>query len=215
MNISQIVNNTINTTNNNLPKTAEQKTQEKGTTLATDNVDKFDSNSVNFNRNYQSDPHRTENQGVHGYKGMSSLQIKNSVLSDYVNFTLRRQTGNDFWNDILGLTFTPKSFAVEAFNAAEASSTKYGDYWGVDAVAERIFTFAKTLAGERGNELFDTMKNAFLKGFNMAEGTVKGSKLPGISYDTKNKVLELFDAWEKEINSPAEPPVDEQAPGGQ
>jgi hypothetical protein len=106
---------------------------------------------------------------------------------------MNQQSGNSFLNAV----FNPRPFALEAFNAAEATSKKHTDYWGVEAVAERLFTFAKTLAGDN-DELFDTMKNAFLKGFNLASGAAKG-RLPDISHQTKARVLELFDGWEKEI----------------
>ncbi|MCL2036669.1 MAG: hypothetical protein FWG83_04695 [Oscillospiraceae bacterium] len=200
MNISQIVNNSINSQSNNLPKTASQKTQEKSSTLAAENVDKFDKDSVNVNRNYQSSPDKAEFLAVQGYKGKSSLQIKNALIADYVNAAITGQAGNDF----LGMIFKPRAFALEAFKAAEATSEKYDDYWGVEAVAERIFTFAKTLAGDR-DDLFDLMKNSFLKGFNLASGAVKG-RLPDISQKTKERVLEYFDAWEAEINARKNPP---------
>ena len=209
MNISQLVNNSVNAHANNLPKTASQKTQDKPTTLATDNVDKFDTNSVNVNRNYQHGTERAEHLNVQGYKGKSALQIKNGLMADYVNFTMGNQSGNSLSdifknNSFISSLYNPKSFAIAAFNAAEATSEKHADYWGVEAVAERIFTFAKTLAGDN-DELFATMKNAFLKGFNLASGARKGS-LPDISYQTKSKVLELFDEWEAEINAKKNPP---------
>ena len=199
MNVSQIVNNSVNSQSNNLPKTASQKTQEKNSTLSTENVDKFDSSSVNVNRNYQSATHRTDSLNVQGYKGQSALQIKNSLMADYVSFLFKGQSGNN----ILDTMFNPKPFALDAFNAAEASSAKHADYWGVEAVAERLVTFAKTLAGN-DEKMFATMKNAFLKGFSLAAGAV-GGKLPDISHQTKARALELFDEWEAEINARKNP----------
>ena len=205
MNINSLLNNTANAHANNAPKTSAEKTQQKATTLAADNIDKFDANSVNVNRNYQKALEHTEHLNIQGYKGMSTVQIKNAVVADFVNFSMRQQSGQSFWKDILGETFNPRPFALEAYKAAEATSEKHDDYWGVEAVAERIFTFAKSLAGDR-DDLFDTMKNAFLKGFNLASKAAN-NKLPDISFKTKERVLELFDGWEKEIAAKKNPPA--------
>ena len=209
MTINQLAHNSTNAHNSNLPKTASEKTQEKATTMATDNVDKFDANSVNVNRNYQTDPDRTDFRNVQGYKGKSTLQMKNAVMADFVHSNISQQAGKSFWEGILNnTTFTPKAFALDAYKAAEASSEKYEDYWGVEAVAQRLVTFAKSLAGDR-DDLFDKMKNAFLKGFNLASGAANG-KLPDISNQTKARTLELFDEWEAEIKARKNPsPIEE------
>lgn len=197
MNVGQIVNNNYNAQANNQAKTAAEKTQDKKTTMAADNIDKFDSDSVNVNRNHNSRLERTDELNIQRYRGRSALQIKNEMFADFVKYNVGQQSGNDFWKSILGETFTPRSFAADAFKAAEATSEKHKDYWGVEATAERIFTFAKSLAGDR-DELFETMKNAFLKGFNQAS-KASGNRLPDISQQTKARVLEMFDEWEAEI----------------
>ncbi|MCL2633909.1 MAG: hypothetical protein FWD34_05270 [Oscillospiraceae bacterium] len=209
MNISKVIDQSmINHTNS--PKTAQQDTQKKTSALSSDNVDKFDNSSAFYNRNYNSATHQTENFNIQGYKG-STLQMKNALLQDYVNFSVGNQSGGNSTSPFFGFnsfnpTYNPLPFALNAFNAAEATSAKHNDYWSVDAVAERIFTFAKTLAGEN-DELFNTMKNAFLKGFNQAAGA-RGGKLPDISHQTKSKVMELFDGWEKEIAAKKSAPVE-------
>ncbi|MDR0223225.1 MAG: hypothetical protein LBI38_06830 [Oscillospiraceae bacterium] len=210
MNISKVIDTSM-TNHANIPKTAQQDTQKKSTTLAADNVDKYDANTAAYNANYNAAANRTENLNVQAYKG-GVKQIKNALFQDYVNFNFGKQSGvsiNRFFEDF---SFNPSSFAVNAFNAAEATSEKHADYWSADAVAERIFTFAKTLAGEN-DELFSTMKNAFLKGFKLAEGSRGGTgKLPDISYQTKEKVLSYFDDWEKEINGKKAAAAGESAP---
>jgi hypothetical protein len=201
MEISSLVNNPSNAQNSytsNTPKTAADKSQQKATTMASENVDKFDESSVNVNRNFNNRSNRSE-FNVQGYGGKSVLQIKNALFADFVNFSVNQQSGNN----IFGLTFNPKPFAVDAFNAAEATSSKHEDYWGVEATAERIFTFAKSLAGDN-DEMFETMKNAFLKGFNLASKAA-GGRLPSISHQTKARVLEMFDEWEAEINARRNP----------
>jgi hypothetical protein len=200
MHINPLISNHAANHTGGQSKTAQQQTQEKAnTTLAAENVDKFDKHSVNVNRNFNRAPDRSEFLNVQGYRGKSVIQMKNAVVADFVRHSLGQQPGNSFWSSILGDTFTPRPFAIDAFKAAEKSSEKHEDFWGVEAVAERIFTFAKTLAGDN-DKLFDTMKNAFLKGFNQASSAAKG-KLPDISHQTKARVLEMFDEWEKEIKS--------------
>ena len=195
---SNLINTQPNAHHSNLPKTASEKTQDKVTTLATDNVDKFDANSVNVNRNFQNAPGKADEAAIRGYKGQSVLQMKNAAVADYVNQNFTQQSGVNFWKNISNsTTFTPSAFALAAYNKAEATSEKYDDYWGVEATAQRLFTFAKAIAGE-DDKLFNTMKNAFLKGFNQASSAV-GGKLPDISHQTKSRTLELFDSWEAEI----------------
>ena len=204
MTINTHVNTQLNAHNNNMPKTAAEKTQDKATTLAADNVDKFDGKSMNVNRNFKNAPEQTEEAVIRGYRAQSLVQLKNAAVADYVKHNMSQQAGVSFWKGILeNTTFTPKAFALDAFNKAEATSEKHDDYWGVEATAERIFTFAKALAGDN-DRLFDTMKNAFLKGFNLASSAANG-KLPDISTQTKNRVLELFDGWKAEIDARANP----------
>ncbi|MCL1902939.1 MAG: hypothetical protein FWF94_00790 [Oscillospiraceae bacterium] len=210
-----LINNQPNAHHSNLPKNAAEKTQEKANTLATDNVDKFDADSVNVNRNFQNAPGRTDEAAIRGYKGQSVIQMKNAVVADYVSQNFKKQSGVNFWKNIADNTsYTPSAFALSAYNKAEATSKDYDDYWGVEATAQRLFTFAKSIAGN-DEKMFETMKNAFLKGFNQALGTA--GKLPDISYQTKARTLELFDAWGAEIKSsknpapaPAEPAATEK-----
>jgi hypothetical protein len=69
-------------------------------------------------------------------------------------------------------------------------------YWGVEQTANRILDFAKALSGGDPSKI-ELLKNAVLKGFDAAE-KIWGGKLPSISYETKQKVLEGFDAWANE-----------------
>jgi len=188
----------------NLPKTTQQETQKKETTLSSDNADKFDANTAAYNKYYQDAANKTEHLPVQAYKG-GALQIKNALMQDYVNYTFGKQSDIVKVPDLGKFVYTPQPFAKAAFDKAEATSEKYDDYWGSDAVAERLFTFAKSLAGDR-DDMFDKMKNAFLKGFSLAEGSKKseksdGAKLPGVCYETKDKVLAMFDKWEEEIKA--------------
>ena len=66
-------------------------------------------------------------------------------------------------------------------------------YYGVKQTAQRMFDFACALAGD-DEEKMKKMQAAFEKGFQMAEKTW-GGKLPDISYQTKDKVNDLFDEY--------------------
>lgn len=184
----------------NFTKTTQQETQKKPTTLSADNADKFDANTAAYNKNFQNATAKTGHLPVQAYKG-GALQIKNALMQEYANYTFGKQSGVadvPALGNIVG--YTPQPFAKVAYEKAEATSEKYEDYWGSDAVSERLFTFAKTLAGDN-DEMFGKMKNAFLKGFRLAEGAKAGdgAKLPKICYETKDKVLGMFDKWEADI----------------
>jgi hypothetical protein len=109
------------------------------------------------------------------------------------------------------LNFGRTPEALNALRVAEATSEKHSDYWGVEATAERLFTFAKTLAGGDDSK-FQTMKNAFLEGFRQAAGA-RGGNLPSISFQTRDRVLEMFNQWESEINA-RKNPIEPQATTG-
>lgn len=66
-------------------------------------------------------------------------------------------------------------------------------YWGVEQTATRILDFAKALTGGDPSKI-DTMQKAYQKGFDEAE-RLWGGKLPEISYQTHEKVLEGFEEW--------------------
>ncbi|MEG1699640.1 MAG: hypothetical protein RR271_08470, partial [Oscillospiraceae bacterium] len=73
-----------------------------------------------------------------------------------------------------------------------------GGEWSVNAVSERILDMAKSLSGGDASK-FAELKNAVKKGFDAAE-KAWGDKLPEISGKTYDKVMEGFDAWEKELS---------------
>ncbi|GHU45665.1 hypothetical protein FACS1894120_0930 [Clostridia bacterium] len=127
----------------------------------------------------------------------SALNIKNELVKNYVQNTLK------------GEQFTPgSSLGLSAYNAAEATSKGLSEfeYWGSDATSERIFTFAKTLAGGDLATL-DKMEAAFNKGYNSAVGQIaKGtgkSKLPEATTNTYDKVTQKFADYRKELQEKA------------
>lgn len=67
--------------------------------------------------------------------------------------------------------------------------------WGVNKTAGRLLDFAIALSGG-DPEKIDLLRNAVQKGFNAA-AKVWGGALPGICYDTLQKVMDGFDEWAK------------------
>ena len=96
---------------------------------------------------------------------------------------------DDMWSFLAGGNFT-----VSADGQAQAQADIAEDgYWGVNQTSDRILDFAKALSGNdksKAQELAD----AFKKGFDQAT-KAWGGKLPDISQQTYDKVLEKFDSW--------------------
>lgn len=98
---------------------------------------------------------------------------------------------DDMWSFLAGGNFTV-SADVKAQAQAQADIAEDG-YWGVNQTSDRILDFAKALSGNdksKAQELAD----AFKKGFDQAT-KAWGGKLPDISQQTYDKVLEKFDSW--------------------
>lgn len=68
-------------------------------------------------------------------------------------------------------------------------------YWGVKQTSERLLDFAKTISGGDPSKI-ELLKNAFVEGFEAAKEAF-GGKLPEISEQTYDRVMEGFEAWEK------------------
>lgn len=83
----------------------------------------------------------------------------------------------------------------ETQRAAQEAISDDG-YWGVTQTASRILDFAKTLSGGDPSKI-NTLKEAFKEGFEAAKKAF-GGELPEISQRTYDRVMEGFDAWEKE-----------------
>lgn len=115
-----------------------------------------------------------------------------SQLRGIVEQMMRKQgaaigKADDMWSFLAGGNFT-----VSADVKAQADIAEDG-YWGVNQTSDRILDFAKALSGNdksKAQELAD----AFKKGFDQAT-KAWGGKLPDISQQTYDKVLEKFDSW--------------------
>lgn len=95
---------------------------------------------------------------------------------------------DDMWSFLAGGNFT---VSADVKAQAQADIAEDG-YWGVNQTSDRILDFAKALSGNdksKAQELAD----AFKKGFDQAT-KAWGGKLPDISQQTYDKVLEKFDS---------------------
>jgi hypothetical protein len=82
---------------------------------------------------------------------------------------------------------------IDEATRAEAKELISEDgYYGVKATSERILDFAKALSGGDPSKL-EKLKEAALEGFNQAE-KMWGGELPQISQDTRQAVIDGFDA---------------------
>ena len=100
------------------------------------------------------------------------------------------KAGSDsFWRQIASGHFT-----VDAKTKAEAQEAFSEDgYWGVKQTSQRIFDFAKALAGDDVEQM-KKMQAAVEKGFGQAK-SAWGGELPSISGETYNAVSDLFDEY--------------------
>lgn len=97
--------------------------------------------------------------------------------------------GDNFWKFMASGNYT-----VDAKTKAEAEEAISEDgYWGVKQTSQRIFDFAKAVAGDDA-ETMKKMQAAVEKGFEQA-GAAWGGELPSICGDTHTAVGKLFDEY--------------------
>ena len=103
--------------------------------------------------------------------------------------TFGQAQGNDFWRMMASGNYT-----VDAKTKAEAQEAISEDgFWGVKQTSQRIFDFAKAVAGD-DVEKMKKMQAAVEKGFEQA-GAAWGGDLPSICGDTHEAVNKLFDDY--------------------
>ncbi len=86
------------------------------------------------------------------------------------------------------------NYVVDAKTKAEAQAAISEDgYWGVSQTSQRIFDFARAVAGEDADKMRE-MQAAVEKGFRQAEQAWGGS-LPAISGETHSAINRLFDEY--------------------
>jgi hypothetical protein len=197
------------------PKSAEQVSEKKETTLAADSTDKFVQGSASFTPAYTkatvtdnrsnntksgTDPDSNHEANAQQQKvkqndavpqNKSALQLKNEGMKDYVRQMFEGQYKDANKTDAM----KELEEILSSFDEEEHEE----DYWGAEKTANRILDFAKSLAN--GDESkFNTLKDAFEKGFSESEKIFGGKgKLPQVSYDTYDRVQKGFDDWANEL----------------
>lgn len=114
------------------------------------------------------------------------IELVNKTLSGQAN--AYGKAGN-IWQRLRSGDFT-----VDAATKAQAQADiSENGYYGVKQTSQRLFDFAKALAGD-DVEKMKKMQSAMEKGFKQAEKTW-GGKLPSICQDTIDSARKLFDDY--------------------
>lgn len=189
------------------PKTSVQTTAEKtNSTLAADNADKYVKSEETFTPAYtKKSAQKKEVDNADKSQFRTVAQSKADHLASVVETLISHQASNATAKSTkqIELSDDLKSQIEEAtgkkFESEEVTDKENSeDYWGAEATAKRMFEFAKNLAGD-DNKYADTLKDAFIKGFGLAEKAYGGKdKLPQVCYDTYDKVIDMFNSWGKE-----------------
>lgn len=185
--------------------TVETVTEKTKSTLATDNADKYVKSEETFTPAYtkkSAQKKEVDNSDKTGFT-KTVAQTKADHLSSVVDTLISHQASKYTYNTKqIELSDELKSQIEEATGKKiEEENTESEDYWGAEATAKRIFDFAKSLAGD-DSKYADTLKEAFIKGFGLAEKAYGGKdKLPKVCYETYDKVIDMFDSWGKDSDS--------------
>ena len=108
-----------------------------------------------------------------------------------------------FQNMVAGIIGKQSGAAYNAImkDAWQIQNGTIDDYWSADATAQRIYDFARALAGDDDSKL-EELRAAVEKGFAQAGAAFSkktGQKgLPSICHDTYDKFMGMFDDWAKE-----------------
>ena len=127
----------------------------------------------------------------------ADMESRKSQLIDLVQKTISGQVDsfgkasdeNSIWR-----TLASGKFTVDAATKAQAQKDISEDgYYGVKQTSQRLFDFAKALAGDDVDKM-KKMQSAMEKGFKQAEKTW-GGKLPAICQETIDASRKLFDDY--------------------
>ncbi|MBO6301066.1 MAG: DUF5610 domain-containing protein [Ruminiclostridium sp.] len=196
------------------PKSAEQISEKKDTTLAADSTDKFVKSGATFSPSYTkaavtdnrsgsaksgTDPdsnheaanRQTVKQNEAVPQAKSALQLKNEGMKDYVRRMFNEQYKEANKTDAM-------KELEEILNSFDENEHEE-DYWGAEKTANRILDFAKQLA-DGDDSKFEELKKGFEQGFSESEKIFGGKgKLPTVSYETYDRVQKGFDDWANEL----------------
>lgn len=105
---------------------------------------------------------------------------------------------DDFWRTIASGNYTVDA---ETKAAAQEAISEDG-YWGVKQTSQRIFDFAKALAGDDVKQM-EKMQKAIEKGFKAAEKSW-GGEMPGITGETHSAITDMFNDYYAKANGKTE-----------
>lgn len=190
------------------PKTVESESAAKArTSLAAENTDKFVRSEISYAPAYTKHVQDKDEQTGRISK-QQAFADANREVEEYTNFirSLLGQQRKASEKKDAAPELSLDELLGEPSQLEDLDGS--GDLFSVENVAQNIVAFAKSLAGDDPSKL-QTLKDAFDKGFAQAEGIFGGEgKLPEISYKTRARVYELFDAWEKSYETaPDESPT--------
>lgn len=178
-------------------KSNEAKTNESTTPIvANDVIYEAGSNTSKESGIYEPPTSKAKNEALIA-KLKADVDARTSQLRSLVEKMMTDQgstigKADSMWNFLAKGDFTVDALTKEN---AQADIAEDG-YWGVTQTSDRMFDFAKALAGD-DPEKMEEMKEAFIKGFEQATKTW-GGKLPDISQRTYDATLEKFDNWANE-----------------
>lgn len=181
------------------PKSTTEQAAKKDTTTAADrsHVDKYEKRDESTytpaytKQSGKSQSHTTSDKdsGIKVSKPKSSVSMKNEAFTSMVKNIIGKQSGAAY-NAIMKDAYQIQNGTID-------------DYWSADSTAQRIYDFARSLAGDDDSKL-ETLRKAVQTGFKQAGATINSdgsiSGLPSICGDTYSKVMDLFDGWAKEAN---------------
>ena len=124
----------------------------------------------------------------------ADLETRQAQMQSLVTQMFQKQgiaigSADDMWKQLASGNFT----VDDATRAQAKKDISEDGYWGVKQTSERIFSFAKALAGD-DEETMKKMQAAVEKGFKAAT-KAWGKELPSISKDTLNAVNKMFDDY--------------------
>lgn len=187
----------VNSVNNDYATTNYAATTNAATTAAKENTGSKDAEKTSEAKKQKTETYKPDmdkiNQAKANMKGNISA-FKQMVFAQAKGQgqVAGKANGDNTLSNML------KGIAGMTQEEAQAAVSEDGE-WGVDATANRILDFAKSLAGGDASKI-ETLRDAVNKGF-AAAGKVWGSALPEISQQTLQKVMDGFDEWAKSANA--------------
>lgn len=185
------------------PKSTTETNAKKDSTLTADNpnTDRFvEDNRYSYTPAYTKASAKTESEqtdtnasGISISKATSKTALKNESFKSMVADIIGKQSGLAY-NTIIK-------------DAAKIQNGTLDDYWSADQTAQRIYDFARALAGDDDSKL-EELRSAVKEGFRQAgakfDSSGNMSGLPSVCSDTYTKVMSLFDDWANESASSSE-----------